>query len=84
MSALDDVILAPIEGAFEMAGLNSAASRGIAAGAITFGVLHYMKPNLMYQRDGTMRSYSMSDETGTALPVWAAAGLVGVGVMFLV
>ena len=84
MSALDDVILGPIEAGFELVGMNTAPMRGVASAAITFGVLHYTKPTLMYTESGEMRSYSMSDPSGTAVPAWAAAGIVGVAVMFLV
>lgn len=86
MSFIDDAILAPAEGAFNLVGLRTPAARGVASAAATFGALYWAKPELMFTADGEIRPSSMMSEKEEATPlcIYTASALVGLSVFLFV
>lgn len=88
MQALDSVIIAPLEGASRMLGLNSSGSRALAAAGITAGVLWFLKPELMFipasKEARAWGPYAPEDPEATTLTWYLASAAIGAGVYVLV
>ena len=93
MSALDNVILGPIEAVSSTLGLRTPGMRGFAAAALTTGLLFYFKPKLMFDKIGNQRPWSLMDKKSagladlvppTPLPWYVASAGVGGAILYFV
>lgn len=86
MTAVDEIILGPIESVTGMLGLRTPGMRAIAVGAAVGGVLMLTKPTLMFT-DGEARPWGIIDgsaKNGTPITWWVASIAAGGMVYYLV
>jgi hypothetical protein len=51
---------------------------------ITFGLLVYIKPSFLYNKDGSLREFGLGTSKKTVLPVWLASILIAILSYFFV
>ena len=73
-----------IENLFASVGLRTPVMRFAGVAGATAGVLYLVKPNSMFNADGTMKCWSVTAPDGTpagqctTVPLWRAAAGLGV------
>jgi len=45
---------------------------------IAFNILHYMRPSLVYNSDGSFREFGVGFKHKTVLPIWIFAIVMGI------
>jgi heme/copper-type cytochrome/quinol oxidase subunit 2 len=51
---------------------------------MVFGILVYIKPNFLYNPDGSLREFGLGSNKKTVIPVWLASILIAIMSYFFV